>query len=143
MSNQSKVQGLKENQQEEIEAIQQTITEIEFSFNQHDADELDCHFTSDATWVNVLGKRLSGWKQINEVHKIILAGPLRNSYASYTVESINFVRSDVAVTHKWQYPITSEGTIIENGQGSLAIYVMVKELGTWQVAAGQNTFVHN
>ncbi|PEA61452.1 SgcJ/EcaC family oxidoreductase [Bacillus toyonensis] len=143
MSNKSKVQGLKENQQEEIDAIQQTITEIEVAFNQHDADELDRHFTSDATWVNVLGERLSGWKQINEVHKIILAGPLRNSYASYTVESINFVRSDVAITHIRQYPTTSEGTIIENGQGSLAIYVMVKELGTWQVAAGQNTFVHN
>ncbi|HDR7437510.1 MULTISPECIES: SgcJ/EcaC family oxidoreductase [Bacillus] len=126
-----------------MEAIQQTITEIEVAFNQHDTDELDRHFTSDATWVNVLGERLSGWKQINEVHKIILAGPLRNSYASYTVESINFVRSGVAVTHIRQYPTTSEGTIIENGQGSLAIYVMVKELGTWQVAAGQNTFVHN
>ncbi|PEA86148.1 SgcJ/EcaC family oxidoreductase [Bacillus thuringiensis] len=143
MSNKYKVQGLKENPQEEINAIQQTITEIEVAFNQHDADELDRHFTSDATWVNVLGERLSGWKQINEVHKIILAGPLRNSYASYTVESINFVRSDVAITHIRQYPTTSEGTIIENGQGSLAIYVMVKELGTWQVAAGQNTFVHN
>ncbi|HEE9035182.1 SgcJ/EcaC family oxidoreductase [Bacillus thuringiensis] len=143
MSNKSKVFGLKENLQEEIDAIQQTITEIEIAFNQHDADELDRHFTSDATWVNVLGERLSGWKQINEVHKTILAGPLRNSYASYTVESINFVRSDVAITHIRQYPTTSEGTIIENGQGSLAIYVMVKELGTWQVAAGQNTFVHN
>lgn len=143
MSNKSKVHGLKENPQEEIDAIQQTITEIEVAFNQHDADELDRHFTSDATWVNVLGEWLSGWKQINEVHKTILAGPLRNSYASYTVESINFVRSDVAITHIRQYPTTSEGTIIENGQGSLAIYVMVKELGTWQVAAGQNTFVHN
>ncbi|PGA93478.1 SgcJ/EcaC family oxidoreductase, partial [Bacillus wiedmannii] len=99
MSNKSKVHGLKENQQEEIDAIQQTITEIEVAFNQHDADELDRHFTSDAIWVNVLGERLSGWKQINEVHKIILAGPLRNSYASYTIESINFVRSDVAITH--------------------------------------------
>ena len=85
--------------------------------------------------------RLSGWKQINEAHKITLAGPLRNSYAHYFVESIHFILPDVAIAHIRQYPTTFEGKTIENGQGSLAIYVMVKEQGTWQVAAGQNTFV--
>ncbi|KEK22889.1 SgcJ/EcaC family oxidoreductase [Bacillus gaemokensis] len=131
----------KENQQEEMKAIKRTITEMETAFNTHDADELDRHFTLNATWVNVLGERLSGWKQINEVHKVILTGPLRNSYACYKVESINFVRSDVAIAHIRQYPTTSEGEIIKDGQGSLAIYVMVKEKETWQLAAGQNTLI--
>ena len=135
------VHDSREEQQQEIGAIHQTITEMEAAFNQHDADKLDRHFTQYATWVNVVGVRLSGWKQINEAHKITLAGPLRNSYAHYSVESIHFVRPDVAIAHIRQYPTTSEGKIIENGQGSLAIYVMVKEQGTWQIAAGQNTFV--
>ncbi|WP_459502716.1 SgcJ/EcaC family oxidoreductase [Bacillus sp. C1] len=137
----SKGYDSKENQQKEIHAIQQTITEIESAFNAHDADELDRHFTLNATWVNVFGKRLSGWKQINETHKVLLPGPLRNSYACYTVESIHFVRSDVAIAHIKQYPTTSDGTRIEDEQGSLAIYVMVKEKETWKIAAGQNTFI--
>ncbi|EOP72580.1 hypothetical protein KOW_01148 [Bacillus cereus VDM006] len=137
----SKGYNSKEHQQEEINAIQQTITEIEIAFNAHDADELDRHFTLNATWVNALGKRLSGWKQINETHKVLLPGPLRDSYACYTVESINFIRSDVAIAHIRQSPTTSEGKIIEDEQGSLAIYVMVKEKESWKIAAGQNTLV--
>lgn len=141
MSNKPEVYNSREDWQEEINAIRQTIIEIEAAFNQHDADELVLHFTQNAIWVNVVGVQLSGWKQINETHKVILEGPLRNSYARYTVDSIIFVRPDVATVHIRQYPTTSEGKIIENGQGSLAIYVMVKEQGTWMVAAGQNTIV--
>ena len=88
-----------------------------------------------------IGIRLSGWKQINEAHKILLAGPLHNSYAQYEIEDIHFIRSDVAIVHIKQYPTTSEGTIIENEQSSLAMYVMVKEKDTWKIASGQNTFV--
>ena len=141
MSKKPEIHHSRTEQQQDIGAIRQTITEMESAFNQHDADELDRHFTQNATWVNVVGEKLSGWKQINETHKITLAGPLRHSYARYTVESIYFVRPDVAIAHIRQYPATSEGNIIENGQGSLAIYVMVKEQGTWKVSSGQNTFV--
>ncbi|HEK9099094.1 SgcJ/EcaC family oxidoreductase [Bacillus pfraonensis] len=137
----SKAFDSKEQQQGEIYAIQHTITEVENAFNAHNADELDRHFTLNATWVNAFGKKLSGWKQINETHKVLLAGPLRDSYACYTVESITFIRSDVAITHIRQYPTTSEGKIIEDEQGSLAVYVMVKEKETWKIAAGQNTLV--
>lgn len=126
---------------EESNAIKQIIANMERAHNQHDADELDRHFTSDATWVNVFGARLSGWQQINEVHKTLYKGPLQNSYARYQVVNISFVRSDVVIAHIRQYPTTPEGEIIEEGQGSLAIYVMVKESGVWKVAAGQNTFV--
>ncbi|MDR6224935.1 SgcJ/EcaC family oxidoreductase [Desmospora profundinema] len=135
--------GKREAHEQESVAIRQTVAEMEAAFNQHNADELDRHFTPDATWVNVFGERLSGRKQINHVHQRVLAGPLRNAYARYSVESILFVRADVAVTHVRQYPTTSEGKIIEDGQGSLAIYVMVKEQGTWWIAAGQNTLVQS
>ncbi|MGH0947126.1 SgcJ/EcaC family oxidoreductase [Bacillus mycoides] len=137
----TKYYNSKEELQLGIKHIEQTIHEVEVAFNKHDADELDRHFTLHASWVNVLGIRLSGWKQINEAHKILLAGPLHNSYAQYEIEDIHFIRSNVAIVHIKQYPTTSEGTIIENEQSSLAMYVMVKEKDTWKIASGQNTFV--
>jgi hypothetical protein len=82
----------------------------------------------------MFGGRLS--KQFNETHKAALSGSLFNSYARYTVEGILFLRPDVAVAHIRQYPAT-------NGQGSPAIYVMVKEQRTRQVAAGQNTLIQS
>jgi uncharacterized protein (TIGR02246 family) len=127
--------------EKEINMIKQIITEMETAHNHHDANELDRHFTSDASWVNVMGQRLSGWKEINEVHKAVYKGPLKNSYARYDVVNISFIRPDVAVTHIRQYSTTPDKKIIEGGQGSLAVYVMIKENSTWKVAAGQNTLI--
>ncbi|MCY8233746.1 SgcJ/EcaC family oxidoreductase [Priestia endophytica] len=141
MSKNSNINNFKEEQQQEIKAIYEIIAEMESAFNQHDADKLDRNFTQNASWVNVMGSRLSSWKQINETHKILLEGPLSNSYARYKVENIQFLRPEVAIAHILQYPTTSEGKVIENQQCSLAIYVMVKEQETWQIAAGQNTFI--
>lgn len=121
--------------------IKHIVNEMESAFNRHDADELDSHFTQNATWVNVLGEKLSGWNEINNVHRAVLTGPLSNSYANYTVDSIAFVQSEVAIVHVRQYPTTSEGERVNSGQESIAIYVMVKESNTWRLAAGQNTLI--
>lgn len=121
--------------------IQHVVSQMESAFNRHDADELDSHFTQNATWVNVMGEKLSGWNEINKVHKIVLTGPLSNSYSKYTVDSIAFMHSTVAVVHVRQYSTTSDGNRIDGGQESIAIYVMVKETNTWKLAAGQNTLL--
>lgn len=127
--------------EKESKLIKQVVKQMETAHNQHDADELDRHFTPDAVWVNVFGERLSGWTQINEAHKQAYDGPLQEAYAYYEVVNVSLVRSDIAITHIRQYPTTADGIKIEQGQGSLAIYVMVKENEKWQVAAGQNTLV--
>ncbi|MED1943807.1 SgcJ/EcaC family oxidoreductase [Brevibacillus formosus] len=123
------------------ELIKHVVNEMEAAFNRHDADALDSHFTQNATWVNVMGEKLSGWDEINKVHKIVLTGPLRNSYSKYTVDSISFINSNVAVVHVRQYSTTSDGKRIGGGQESIAIYVMVKEMKVWRLAAGQNTLL--
>ena len=43
-------------EEQEGRIIRQTIADMESAFNQHDADALDCHFTQDSTWVNVMGR---------------------------------------------------------------------------------------
>lgn len=121
--------------------IKEIIAEMESAHNRHHADELDLHFTANATWVNVLGSRLSGWNQINTAHRLAYEGPLRNSYARYEVLNISFVRSDVAIVHIGQHPTNHLGQDLEDAQKSIAIYVMAKDSNTWKVAAGQNTFI--
>lgn len=136
-------QNQKALEEQEGRIIKQTISKMESAFNQHDADALNRHFTQNATWVNVMGEMLSGWEQINNAHKIVLTGPLLHSYAKYFVEKLVFIRQDVAIVHIRQYPATLKGELIEDGQGSLAVYVMVKEQNTWLLAAGQNTLIHS
>ncbi|GAB6930662.1 hypothetical protein JCM10914A_46450 [Paenibacillus sp. JCM 10914] len=96
-------------QEKEGIIIKQIIAEMESAHNRHNADELDFHFTANATWVNVWGSRLSGWDQINKAHRLAYEGPLRNSYARYEVLNISFVRSDVAIVHIGQSSTNSLG----------------------------------
>lgn len=126
--------------EQDRERISHVVYQMEAAFNRHDADELDSHFTQNATWVNVRGEKLSGWEEINKAHRMVLAGPLSNSYVNYTVDSISFINSHVAVVHVRQCSTTSDGSRIE-GQESIAIYVMIKETNTWRLAAGQNTLL--
>ncbi|MFD0586541.1 SgcJ/EcaC family oxidoreductase [Paenibacillus sp. GCM10027627] len=130
-----------ESMEQDRELIKYVVEGMETAFNRHDADALDSHFTQNATWVNVMGEKLSGWDEINKVHKIVLAGPLINSFSKYTVDSISFINSDAAVVHVRQHSTTSDGKRIDGGQQSIAIYVMVKETNVWKLAAGQNTLL--
>ena len=128
-------------QPQDIAAIKQIVATIETGFNQKDAAECVKYFTQDATVVNVMGKQALGWPAIYEAHQQGLAGHLRDEYARYDVQNLLFLRPDVAVAHVYGWPITKAGQRIEDGQGMIAIYVMVKADDQWWVAARQNTLL--
>lgn len=102
--------------EQDREFIKHVVSQMESAFNRHDADALDSHFTQNATWVNVTGQKLSGWNEINKVHKTVLTSLLNNSYSKYTVDSIAFLHSTVAVVHVRQYSTTSDGNRIDGGK---------------------------
>ncbi|MBV9790979.1 MAG: SgcJ/EcaC family oxidoreductase [Chloroflexi bacterium] len=128
-------------QPQDIAAIKQIIATIETGFNQKDAAACVKHFTQDATVVNVLGIRVSGWSAIHEAHVQGLAGHLRDEYARYDVHDLLFLRPDVAIAQVYGWPITQAGQPIEDGQGMIAMYVMVKAHEQWWIAARQNTLL--
>ena len=126
---------------QDIEAIKQIIATVETGFNQKDAAACVRHFTQDATVANVMGKQVSGWPAIYEAHQQGLAGHLRDEYARYDVHNLVFLRSDVAIAQVYGWPITKAGQPIEDGQGMIALYVMVKADDQWWIAARQNTLL--
>jgi uncharacterized protein (TIGR02246 family) len=129
-------------QQDKLE-IQSVVKGVENAFNRHDVDELDSYFTSNSARVSAFGKRLAGFSEGNEDYKGFFKGLLKDAYARYQIANVLFLGSIVAVVHVDQKPTTESGEVIEGGQESIAMYVMVKEDNTWRIAASQNTLVKN
>lgn len=127
------------NHQADLEAIRQVIADVQTGFNTNDAEKLVMHLAQNATTVNVMGMQFSGWDANYSTSQRGLAGPLRDEFARYELQDIQFIRPDVAIAHKRALAITPEGNAIEGGQRMVALYVLVKEQGRWWIMARQNT----
>jgi uncharacterized protein (TIGR02246 family) len=123
----------------EFEEIRRIVADIETGFNTKDAELAVRHFTEDGWSVGVTGVRIAGREALLDAHRTGLAGPLRDLYARYRVGEIAFLRPDVAIAQKYAPATDAQGRPIELDHTMIALYVLVKDGGRWQVAARQNT----
>jgi uncharacterized protein (TIGR02246 family) len=126
---------------EDAQAIRDVIEDIEVGFNTNDAELCVAHFTEDAWAVAVTGTRVAGRPALLEAHRAGLAGPLRDQYARYEVGEVNFLRPDIAIAQKYATATHPDGRPIDLDHAMIALYVLVRLGGRWQVAARQNTLV--
>ncbi|GAB3485296.1 SgcJ/EcaC family oxidoreductase [Nocardiopsis coralliicola] len=120
-------------------AIERIIADIERGFNGNDPGLLAEHFASDGTAAIATGRLLAGRDAIHAAAAAGLAGPLRDSRARYTVDSVTFVRSDVALVRKSAADLGADGAPTGPDPAMVALYVLVKQDGRWWIAARQNT----
>ena len=94
-------------------------------------------FAVDADFTNVMGLRAHGRDVIARGHDEILATVFRGTHLTAAVESVRFLRPDVATVDATftlsqadgqPHPLVSKG-------GSKASFVATKERGTWLIAA--------
>lgn len=125
----------------DLAEIRQIIADTETAYNTNDADLLTAHFARNATVVNAMGVRMSGWDTLLEANRAALAGFLRDQYVRYELLDVLFVRPDVALAHKGARAADSSGELVDLDHAMVALYVLVKQDGRWWVIARQNTLV--
>jgi uncharacterized protein (TIGR02246 family) len=125
----------------DLEAIHQLIADIERSYNTNDAELGAARFAADALATTALGAEAAGREAIVAAHHAGYAGPLRDQFARYEVTDVRFPRPDVALVRKRATATDAEGTPLGVGHQMVALYVLVREAGTWWIAARQNTLV--
>lgn len=125
----------------DIVEIHQIVADIETAFNTNDPELLVRHFTEDGWAVTVTGVRTAGRPAMLEAARAGLAGPLRDQSARYRIGEINFLRPDVAIARKYATATDQDGRPLDHDHSMIALYVLVKNDGRWQVAARQNTLV--
>ena len=118
--------------------IRKIITMVQDGWNAGDGEAFASPFAEDADYVVVNGMRIKGRQAIAAGHQNIFNTVYKGSNISATVQSIRFLRDDVAVVHiAWHLKYRINDAAHETR--SMNSMVMTKQEGRWSIAAFHNT----
>lgn len=119
-------------------SIRQVVQQVQDGWNAHDGKAFAAPFTADADYVVVNGMRAKGRAEIEKGHAAIFSTIYKDSHNVGTVQSVRFLRPDVAVVHvEWNLEFRMGG---ETKKGhAMNTIIMTKEDGKWSIAVFQNT----
>jgi uncharacterized protein (TIGR02246 family) len=119
-------------------AIEAIVASLEAAWNAGDGAGFAAPFSSDADFVTIRAEHFRGREAIADAH----AGIFRTIYAGsvnhYAVESIRFVRPDVALVHCRATLDAPTGPLAGRNHATFST-VMTREAGGWQVVSFHNT----
>jgi uncharacterized protein (TIGR02246 family) len=123
-------------------AIRASVEQMMKGWNAKNGAEFAKPFAEDADYVVINGMQIKGRTAIAKGHQGIFDTVYKNSTVSYVVDTIRFLRSDIAVVHVGGTLKVTEGESIHTGNARMTL-VMTKNNGKWEIAAFQNTSVQN
>jgi uncharacterized protein (TIGR02246 family) len=126
---------------DDVAAIVRLVGEVEAAQQREDVAGFTGAFQQHSVWTTAHGKRLVGLEAISDFTRSVLPGAMTESTATYAVEHVLFVGPDVAVVNIRQRPVSLGGEPLDDLPEGRPVYVLVRNEGTWQIAAGQNTQV--
>ncbi|WP_402377288.1 SgcJ/EcaC family oxidoreductase [Isoptericola rhizosphaerae] len=126
---------------EDLVEIVDLVRAVQDAQQSEDAAAFTALFQRDTVWTTAHGHRMTGWEEIDSFTRRVLPGAMRESTATYDVEHVLFVRPDVAVVNVRQRPVTPDGAPLHSVPEGRPVYVLARNAGGWQIAAGQNTQV--
>ena len=118
-------------------AIRGLVDAFTEGWNAHDGKACARPFAPDADFTNIMGLRAHGRDLIARGHDEILSTIFRTARISSTVESIRFIRPDVAVADV-AFSMKSEGGGPFGLVQSLAGLVATKEGDSWSIVVFRN-----
>jgi len=86
--------------------------------------------------------RSPGARQCSTPAERGFAGPLADEYASYEPGDVEFLGDDAAILHVYARATAANGARIDVDPAMIALYVVAREAGGWQIVARQNTLVN-
>lgn len=132
-----------------MSALEQTTAEIDCvlskvvaTWNHHDVKANAALFTEDADFVNVVGVRMRGRKEIEAQHEKLHRTLMRNSVVSIQQRSLRLLSSDVAVAHvQWEMKGGEKvaGWDVRETRHGIFTYILVRENGRWLITGAHNT----
>ena len=122
------------------QAVQRILDQLQAAWNSFDAQAWASQFADDATFIHIFGGQLDGRAAIEGAHRTIFDTIYKGSRLTIELRRIRFVRPDVAVVLAEMHLVLPQGAPVPNFDTRPTL-VVVKEQGTWQIVALQNTRV--
>lgn len=122
-------------------AIRAAVEQMAKGWNTKSGAEFAKPFAEDADYVIVNGTQIKGRAAIAKGHQEIFDTIYKNTTISLSVDSIRFLRSDVAVVHVSGTRTAPQEAGQPGAVNGKITLVMTKENGRWEIVAFQNTKV--
>lgn len=125
----------------DVAAIVDVIATQETAFNTNDAELLAAPWRERSWAVTATGVELEGRSAVLDAARRGFAGPLRDEYALYEPGDVELLGDDVSIVHAYARATTADGEPIDAEPSMIALYVLARDGGKWQIVARQNTLV--
>jgi uncharacterized protein (TIGR02246 family) len=120
------------------QAIREIARRLEEGWNSGDGQAFAAPFAEDSDYVVVDGRHIKGRLANAQGHQFIFDTIYRDSTNTMGVESVRFLRPDVALAHvRHHLKFSRDGQPAEGHARST--WVLTKDKGQWSIAAFQNT----
>ena len=118
-----------------IEAI---VAGLEVAWNAGDGSGFGAPFAAEADFVTIRAEHLRGREAIANGHAAIFGTIYAGSVNRFTIESLRFLRPDVALVHVGALLNATTGPLAGRHTAKLSA-VLTREPGGWEVASFHNT----
>ena len=129
-------------QASDVAAILDVIATQQTGFNTKDAELFASPWRERSWGVSAFGREVAGRDAVLAAAQQGFAGPLADEYASYEPGDVEFLGDDVAILHVYARATTTGGERVDVEPAMIALYVLAREGGAWQIVARQNTLVN-
>jgi uncharacterized protein (TIGR02246 family) len=129
------------NRDADVAAIEAVLATQETAFNTNDAELFASPWRERSWAVSVTGIELEGRDAMLEAARKGFAGPLAGEHASYEPGLVEFLGDDAAIVHAYARAVTAGGERIDQEPSMIALYVLARAAGRWQIVARHNTLV--
>jgi len=126
------------------QAIKNQLQAFLTSWNNHNFSDMKNYTTEDVEWVNVVGMRWKGRKEVQFAHQAYHNTMFKNVPLEQKQATVRFITPDVAVAHVvWYYgEFTTPDGSKQGNTDDIATMVYVKKNGKWLLTAGENVPVN-
>lgn len=128
-----------EHEQDEA-LIKDVIKVVESGWNSGNGEAFAAPFAEHADYVPPNGQRDQGRDRIAAGHQHIFSTIYKGSRITYDIESIRFIRTDVALAHA-KHHLQFEHNGSPREAWSRSLWILAKDEGRWQVEAFHNTMI--
>lgn len=119
-------------------AIRKIVIHLQDAWNAGDGKTFAEPFALDADYVIVNGMRIKGRAAIDAGHRNIFNTIYKGSNNTASIQSVRFIRDDVAVAHVgWHLKFTENGAARE--ARAINSLLLTRDNGQWSIIAFQNT----
>ncbi|HEY7617881.1 MAG TPA: SgcJ/EcaC family oxidoreductase [Terriglobales bacterium] len=122
---------------ESQQGIYDLLQQVETGWNAGDSAAFTAPFAEDVDFINSTGGHYTGRSNIDASYRHILNSAYRSSRNHYAVETVRYLRPDVAIAFLRQTLEFQDGRKVHVRPTA----VLTKDNGKWQIAALQNTLI--